>query len=93
MPELLAVPVVVPEATADLDTVDAPVAPDEPDRVDTPVAPEDPDKVDTPVAPDEREASNGRIPVEVPPAMSSLAALWVAPFIAPAAVAKPPKPE
>ena len=69
MPELLAVPVVVPEATADPDAVDAPVAPDEP------------------------EATNGRIPVEVPPAMTSLAELWVAPFIAPAAVAKPPKPE
>ena len=69
MPELLAVPVVVP------------------------VAPADPDAVDAPVAPEDPEATNGRIPVEVPPAMISLAALWVAPFIAPAAVAKPPKPE
>ena len=66
---LLAVPVVVPEATADPDTVEAPVAPEDP------------------------EATNGRIPVEVPPAMPLLVALWVAPFIAPAAVAKPPKPE
>ncbi len=69
MPELLPVVAVVPETTADLDTVDGPVAPNEP------------------------EASNGRIPVEVPPAIASLAALWVTPFIAPAAVAKPPKPE
>ena len=58
-----------------------------------PEAVEGPETMDDPISPDEPEICKGRIPVAVPPAMVSLAALWVTPFITPAAVAKPPKPE
>ena len=44
-------------------------------------------------APDDSVAPNGRIPVDVPPAIASLLALCVAALIDPAAVATPPNPE
>lgn len=48
---------------------------------------------DAPNEPDVAGTPSGRIPVAVPPAMSSLLAVCVAASNAPAAVARPPNPE